>query len=263
MHVKHNVEKLSIKSEIKILENEYQNAVDGKDINCKKCDANGLVIEDMGHIRKGLLVNVPCECVSNKKSEIFTEIEKLKSLLNRYYQIFGELDDDFTLEYFASKFKKKELVEILKSFLKFNMPFSLLITGKSAHGKTTILKILWQILMLDGTKVYYLNSPKLEELAMQNIFNRNEAVQNNINSIITTAKKADVLLIDDHACFSMKYSMKYFYEIFDYQRANKNTLIMTSNKNYDEIVASYAVDKLMAERLASRLKGLQIIEVRV
>ncbi len=81
--------------------------------------------------------------------------------------------------------------------------------------------------------------------------------------MIAVSKNATVVLMDDHLCLPNKNCLAGYYKIFDYMRAYKKTLIMSSNKNHDEIVTTYfSKDTFMADRLSTRLEGLNLVEIQ-
>ena len=247
--------KHSIKSYIKHLERERENAFDGKNPSCKDCDENGAVIKEI----LGRKIKVECDCVNDSKTEIDKKIYEMKKLLEKYHGIFGMLDDELNLESYESIYKNHILMAVIKNYLSSGMPVSLLLSGESGTGKTTILKMIWQILILNNKSVHYFNCARFENIN-HNVYMMKNA-SDEIRRMIETAKHADIILLDDHLCQISKNSLAGYYEIFDYARANKKTVIMASNKNYESIIEAYvSKDATMAARIASRLCNLPIIE---
>ena len=209
-------------------------------------------------------ITVDCECTSDEKLEIInTKILNAQNTLKKYHKIFGSFEDDFNFEKYKSVYKESNhLIEIIEKYLIYNMPNSILLTGESGTGKTTILKMIWQILVLNNQSVFYFNSAKFENLNYQafTLVDANKGIRN----MIEYAKQVDYILMDDHLCKPHKNALDGYYEIFDNARAYKQKIIMASNINYNEIIDIYkSKDSLMASRLDVRLKGLNLIECEV
>ena len=246
-----------IKTYIDDLKEKYKNAHEGKNPNCIKCDEFGEVeIKVMNRI-----IKTTCSCFENNKASIEKKIYEIRKLYDNYFMKFGSLDDDLTLDRYAMLFDRAPFIDLLKNYLINNLPFSILLSGQSASGKTTILKIIYQVLILNNINVYYFSCADFENysstLHMNNIDDKKE-----VRKMIALAKSSKIVLMDDHLCLPNKNCLAGYYNIFDYMRAYKKTLIMASNKTHDEIVSTYfSRDAFMADRLATRLAGLNLVEI--
>ena len=173
----------------------YANARDGKDPNCRKCDNEGF-IKTKKNIAFGKREwNIPevCDCVKSEKTEIFKKIEHADSLIKTYNIIFGTLDDDMTLDIFSKKFGNEDMISSIKKYLELGSGLSLYFTGESGVGKTTILKMLWQIYAMNKINVFYLKANHFEGL-YKNLFNIN-ASKENIKASIDSKEEAEDLTI--------------------------------------------------------------------
>lgn len=250
----------------------YANARDGKDPNCRKCDDEGYI-----KIKKNIAFgerewNIPelCDCVKSEKTETFKKIENIDSLIKTYNLVFGTLDDGITLDIFSKKFGNEDMIASIKKYLELGSGLSLYFTGQSGAGKTTILKILWQIYAINKINVFYLKANHFEGL-YKNLFNGNAAKENiksAIDSKIETAKKSDILLIDDIDSVGFSNAINGYYEIFDNRRKDEKPIILSSNKSYDDLLESLKRNKrheasYIGGRITNRLLGLKIVEVEL
>lgn len=267
-----------LKSYYKDLSRRLEIARDGKDMTCTKCDENGIVKVPIKSIfgdvdifnKNEKLIEQECECVRYEKKEIISLIEKTDTLIRKYKIIFGSLDDNMTFDIFSKAFNQEKIISSIKRYLNIGSPFSLFITGKSSSGKTTILKMLWQIYAINNISVYYLKASYFENL-YKNLFNKNqlkENIQSRINEIVENAKKSSVLMIDDMDCVGIVSAASGYYDIFDARRAQGLPILIASNKRYKDMLNSYTKKKgieaaIMAERITSRLLGLKIVEVEL
>ncbi len=147
-----------IKSYIDNLKEQYKNAYEGKNPNCTRCDDIGDVeVKIVGRIYKS-----PCYCLENNKSSIEQKIFNYKKIYDDYFMRFGNLDDDLTLDRYAILFDRLDFIDLLKNYLSNGLPFSILLSGESGTGKTTILKIIYQILILNNISVCYFSCADFE-----------------------------------------------------------------------------------------------------
>lgn len=251
----------------------YANARDGKDPNCRKCDDEGY-IKTKKNIAFGKREwNIPevCDCVKNEKTEIFKKIEHIDGLIKTYNIIFGTLDDSMTLDIFSKKFGNEDMIASIKKYLELGSGLSLYFTGESGVGKTTILKMLWQIYAMNKINVFYLKANHFEGL-YKNLFNINASKENikaSIDSKIESAKKSDILLIDDIDSVGFSSAVNGYYEIFDNRRKEEKPIILSSNKTYDDLLNGLKSGNKKHEasfisgRITSRLLGLKIVEVEL
>ncbi|WP_302279382.1 ATP-binding protein [Brachyspira pilosicoli] len=251
----------------------YTNAIEGKDPNCNKCDADGFLKTKNFLELAGKKFSIPtiCDCVKDEKSKIFRKIEEIDMMMKRYNDIFGTIDNDITLDIFENKFNQKELIESIKKYLDLGSSLSLYLTGESGVGKTTILKLLWQIYTMNGISVFYLKASHFEDL-YKNLFNKNannENIKNSIDKKIENAKKVDILLIDDIDSIGFSYATDGYYKIFDNIRTQEKTVIIASNKNYNSLLnrlnnsSKRQEASFISGRITSRLLNLKIVEVEM
>lgn len=251
----------------------YVNAREGKDPNCSKCDDDGMVKAKKNITFGKREVNFPevCDCVKNEKTEIFKKIEETDALIKTYRTIFGTLDEDMTLDGFSNKFGNENMIVSIKKYLELGSGLSLYFAGESGIGKTTILKILWQIYAMNKINVFYLKANNFEEL-YKNLFNANankENIKSAINTKIEHAKKSDILLIDDIASVGFSSAINGYCEIFDNRRKEEKPVILSSNKSYDGLLEELKNGNkkyeasFITNRITSRLLGLKIVEVEL
>lgn len=251
----------------------YANAREGKDPNCRKCDNEGYIKTKKNIAFGKRELNIPevCDCVKNEKTEIFKKIEHADSLIKTYNIIFGTLDDSMTLDIFSKKFGNEDMISSIKKYLELGSGLSLYFTGESGVGKTTILKMLWQIYTINKINVFYLKANHFEGL-YKNLFNINASKENikaSIDSKIESAKKSDILLIDDIDSVGFSSAVNGYYEIFDNRRKEEKPIILSSNKTYDDLLNGLKSGNKRHEasfisgRITSRLLGLKIVEVEL
>ena len=248
----------------KHLEELKKTAREGKDPLCSRCDEFGFVI---GTNKKNL-VPIVCYCVSDEKSKIERKIEDLEIIIKRYNNVFNKLDNDMTLNIFAERFNNQKLVSSIKKYLELGSMNSLYIEGESGTGKTTMLKMLWQIYSINNIKVMYMKASHFEDLH-KNLFNKNakdKDMKATIDKKIDNVKNSDIIMIDDIDSVGFHYAIDGYYKIFDNIRSGEKTVILTSNKSYDDLLKSLN-KKTDAEyikgRLTSRLLNLKIIEIEM
>lgn len=257
----------------KYLEEMKKIARDGKDPNCKKCDEHGFVKVSNSEIfsAKRNLVPSICNCVSDEKSKVKRKIEELEIIIKRYNDIFSQLDNDMTLDIFANRFNNQKLVDTIKKYLELGSVSSLYLEGESGTGKTTILKMLWQIYAINNIKALYMKASNFEDMH-KNLFNKNaqdKDLKSNIDSKIENVKHADIIMIDDVDSVGFHYAAEGYYKLFDKIRALEKTVIITSNKNYCSLMNSLNIktrkDNIeeIKGRLTSRLLNLNIIELKM
>ena len=177
----------------KYLEELKEIARDGKDPHCTKCDEFGFV--------KGTknLVPIMCHCVSDEKSRINRKIEELETIIKKYNVVFNSLDKEMTLDVFANRFNNQKLVSSIKKYLELGSMNSLYIEGESGTGKTTMLKMLWQIYTINNIKALYMKASSFEDM-YKNLFNKNAQdrdLKSAIDAKIENIKFADIVMIDD------------------------------------------------------------------
>ena len=227
--------------------------------SCEKCNGTGEVEIFIPLLNKEVIGT--CDCVVNEDLENIKEkIIKAKNMLEKYYNAFGFLDDELNFEKYKSIYKENtKVIDLLDKYLTHSMDNAILLTGESGTGKTTMLKMIWQILMLNKKNVYYLNCPMFEELYYKE-YSIN-GTSKKIEYIINSIKHAEYILIDDHIFTPHKNMLSGYYKIFDNARAFKQKVIIASNKNFDEIIKSYeSKDDFMASRLQTRLENLNLVE---
>ena len=249
----------------KHLEELKETARDGKDPHCTKCDEFGFV--------KGTknLVPIVCYCVSDEKSKIEKKIEDLEIIIKRYNTVFNKLDNDMTLNIFAERFNQTDLINSIKKYLELGSMNSLYIEGESGTGKTTMLKMLWQIYAINNIKALYMKASNFEDMH-KNLFNQNAQdrdLKSAIDAKIENIKFADIVMIDDIDSVGFHYAAEGYYKLFDKIRALEKTVILTSNKSYSGLMESLNIktrkdniDEIKG-RLTSRLKNLNIIELEM
>ncbi len=260
---------LSYKDELNTL---YTNARSGKRLDCKKCDDEGYLLQSNTIVLGGRRVKMPtiCDCVSDEKGKIFKQIESINMLIEQYNKIFNSLDSNMTLDIFANKYNQKDVIDSIKKYLDLGSSLSLYFSGESGVGKTTILKILWQIYAMNNISIFYFNASHFEDLH-KNLFNKNAPTDSKttINKKIENVKRADIIMIDDIDSIGFSYATDGYYKIFDDIRASEKTVIITSNKSYTQLTNSLknSSKKDNADyingRLTSRLLNLKIVEVEL
>lgn len=257
----------------KYLEELKKTARDGKDPNCKKCDKDGFKKVSQSSIFSGRKVFLPemCDCVKNEKTEISNKLDELEKIRVKYNKIFNSLDIDMTLDIFANRFNNQKLVDTIKKYLELGSMSSLYLEGESGTGKTTMLKMLWQIYAINNIKVLYIEASNFEDMH-KNLFNKNaqdKDLKSNIDSKIENVKHADIIMIDDVDSVGFHYAAEGYYKLFDKIRALEKTVIITSNKNYCSLMNSLNIktrkDNIeeIKGRLTSRLLNLNIIELKM
>lgn len=257
----------------KYLEELKKTARDGKDPNCKKCDEDGFKKVSQSSIFSGRKVFLPemCDCVKNEKTEISNKLDELEKIRIKYNEIFNSLDMDMTLDIFANRFNNQKLVDTIKKYLELGSMSSLYLEGKSVTGKTTMLKMLWQIYAINNIKVLYIEASNFEDMH-KNLFNKNAQdrdLKSSIDSKIENVKFADIIMIDDVDSVGFHYAAEGYYKLFDKIRALEKTVIITSNKNYCSLMNSLNIktrkDNIeeIKGRLTSRLLNLNIIELKM
>ena len=259
----------TLQSYKKHLEKLYETAREGKDPNCNKCDEYGFK-KISTNIFSNRKVPEICDCVKEEKTLIAREIASLENKIKVYEKIFSSLDNDISLDIFESRFKQKELVSSIKKYLELGSTISLYLEGRSGVGKTTILKILWQIYTLNNIKVLYMKASDFEDL-YKNLFNRNadRDIQSKINAKIDLVKEAQIIMIDDIDSIGFHYAVEGYYRIFDILRASEKRALLSSNKSYSHLLSSLNVrnrkDNIeeIKGRLTSRLLNLNIIELEI
>lgn len=257
----------------KYLEELKKTARDGKDPNCKKCDEDGFKKVSQSSIFSGRKVFLPemCDCVKNEKTEISNKLDELEKIRIKYNEIFNSLDMDMTLDIFANRFNNQKLVDTIKKYLELGSMSSLYLEGESGTGKTTMLKMLWQIYAINNIKVLYMKASNFEDMH-KNLFNKNAQdrdLKSSIDSKIENVKFADIIMIDDVDSVGFHYAAEGYYKLFDKIRALEKTVIITSNKNYCSLMNSLNIktrkDNIeeIKGRVTSRLLNLNIIELKM
>ncbi|WP_300377890.1 AAA family ATPase, partial [Brachyspira sp.] len=194
----------------KYLEELKKTARDGKDPHCTKCDEYGFVKTTNSEIfsaRKNL-VPIMCHCVSDEKSQIERKLEDLEKIIKKYNNVFNKLDNDMTLNIFADRFNNQKLVSSIKKYLELGSMNSLYIFGESGSGKTTMLKMLWQIYAINNIKALYMKASSFEDMH-KNLFNRNAQdryLKSSIDAKIENIKFADIIMIDDIDSIGFHYA---------------------------------------------------------
>ena len=249
----------------KHLEELKKTARDGKDPHCTRCDEFGFVKGSKS------IVPIVCYCVSDEKSKIEKKIEDLEIIIKRYNTVFNKLDNDMTLNIFAERFNNQKLVSSIKKYLELGSMNSLYIEGESGTGKTTMLKMLWQIYAINNIKALYMKASHFEDLH-KNLFNQNAQdrdLKSAIDAKIENIKFADIVMIDDIDSVGFHYAAEGYYKLFDKIRALEKTVILTSNKSYSGLMESLNIktrkdniDEIKG-RLTSRLLNLKIIEIEM
>ncbi len=257
----------------KYLEELKKTARDGKDPNCKKCDEDGFKKVSQSSIFSGRKVFLPemCDCVKNEKTEISNKLDELEKIRIKYNEIFNSLDMDMTLDIFANRFNNQKLVDTIKKYLELGSMSSLYLEGESGTGKTTMLKMLWQIYAINNIKALYMKASNFEDMH-KNLFNKNAQdrdLKSSIDSKIENVKFADIIMIDDVDSVGFHYAAEGYYKLFDKIRALEKTVIITSNKNYCSLMNSLNIktrkDNIeeIKGRVTSRLLNLNIIELKM
>ena len=246
----------------KHLEELKKTAREGKDPHCTKCDEFGFVKGSKS------IVPIVCYCVSDEKSKINRKIEELEKTIKKYNDVFNKLDNDMTLNIFAEKFNNQKLVSSIKKYLELGSMNSLYIEGESGTGKTTMLKMLWQIYAINNIKALYMKASSFEDMH-KNLFNKNAQdrdLKSSIDAKIDNIKFADIIMIDDIDSVGFHYAAEGYYKLFDKIRELEKTVILTSNKSYDDLLKSLNKKtdaEYMKGRLTSRLLNLKIIEIEM
>lgn len=250
-----------------------EKARDGKDPLCTRCDEDGFIKHTRDKIfsaRKNL-VPIMCHCVSDEKSRIKRKIEELEKTIKKYNDAFSQLDNDMTLDIFAGRFNNQKLVNIIKKYLDLGSVNSLYIEGESRSGKTTMLKMLWQIYAINNIKALYMKASVFEDMH-KNLFNKNAQdrdLKSSIDAKIENVKYADIIMIDDIDSVGFHYACEGYYKLFDKIRALERNVILTSNKSYSNLMNSLNIksrkDNIddIKGRLTSRLLNLNIIELEM
>ncbi|KLI22316.1 ATP-binding protein [Brachyspira hyodysenteriae] len=249
----------------KHLEELKKTARDGKDPNCTKCDEYGFLTGTKN------MLPIMCHCVSDEKSRIMRKIEELETTIKKYNMVFSQLDNDMTLNIFADRFNNQNLVSSIKKYLDLGSMNSIYIEGESGTGKTTMLKMLWQIYAINDIKPLYMRASIFEDMH-KNLFNKNAQdrdLKSSIDAKIDNVQYADVIMIDDIDSVGFHYAAEGYYKLFDKIRALEKTVILTSNKSYSSLMDSLNIktrkDNIeeIKGRLTSRLKNLNIIELEM
>lgn len=257
----------------KYLEELKKTARDGKDPNCKKCDEHGFVKVSGSEIfsERKVFLSEMCDCVKNEKTQISNKLDELEKIRIKYNEIFNSLDIDMTLDIFANRFNNQKLVDTIKKYLELGSVSSLYLEGESGTGKTTMLKMLWQIYSINNIKALYMKASNFEDMH-KNLFNKNAQdrdLKSSIDSKIENVKFADIIMIDDIDSVGFHYAAEGYYKLFDKIRALEKTVIITSNKNYCSLMNSLNIktrkDNIeeIKGRLTSRLLNLNIIELKM
>lgn len=257
----------------KYLEELKKTARDGKDPNCKKCDEHGFVKVSGSEIfsERKVFLSEMCDCVKNEKTQISNKLDELEKIRIKYNEIFNSLDMDMTLDIFANRFNNQKLVDTIKKYLELGSMSSLYLEGESGTGKTTMLKMLWQIYAINNIKALYMKASNFEDMH-KNLFNKNAQdrdLKSSIDSKIENVKFADIIMIDDVDSVGFHYAAEGYYKLFDKIRALEKTVIITSNKNYCSLMNSLNIktrkDNIeeIKGRVTSRLLNLNIIELKM
>ena len=249
----------------KHLEELKKTAREGKDPHCTKCDEFGFVKGSKS------IVPIVCYCVSDEKSKLERKIDELETKIKKYNMVFSQLDNDMTLNIFADRFNNQNLVSSIKKYLDLGSMNSLYIEGESGTGKTTMLKMLWQIYAINDIKALYMKASIFEDMH-KNLFNKNSQdrdLKSSIDAKIENIKFADIIMIDDIDSVGFHYAAEGYYKLFDKIRELEKTVILTSNKSYSSLMNSLNIktrkDNIeeIKGRLTSRLKNLNIIEIEM
>lgn len=256
----------------KHLQKLYETARDGKDPLCTRCDEFGFVIgTDSKTSSKENLIPIMCHCVSDEKSRIKGKLEDLEKIIKKYKMIFDTLDSDMTLDIFSDRFNNQKLVSSIKKYLALGSMNSLYLEGESGTGKTTMLKMLWQIYAINDIKALYMRASSFEDMH-KNLFNKNAQdrdLKSSIDTKIENINFADIIMIDDIDSVGFHYAAEGYYKLFDKIRSLEKTVILTSNKSYNGLMSSLNIkarkDNIeeIKGRLTSRLKNLNIIELEM
>ncbi len=239
-------------------------------INCDICKGTGKEPKKESYKSiscvKEVEYTIECECITSTINEYKTTndaLQRLKELSNEYYQLFGVLDEELNLIKYKMMFPANaKSIDLLERYLKEERSDSVLLTGTTGVGKTTILKMIWQLLNLNKIDVYYFNCPEFEKLYHKEYKVDGASLQ--IEEIINRSKKAKYILMDDHIFASHKNMLGGYYEIFDNARAFKQKIIMASNLNFEQIIEAYSIkDSVMASRLQTRLENINILECEI
>lgn len=252
------------------IEEQYKKARNGKDPRCKKCNDYGVIEGAIQEEINGKLLKFDkkCECWSDEKEKLEVRLSQIIDMTKKYKEIFGILDIDMCFDNYSIKYNS-EIIRVLKSYLKAYSTASLFLRGNSASGKTTLLKMLWQIYTINNVKVFYLKASYFEKLYKQLYsVNAPKNLQESINTKIDNAKKCDILLIDDLDSVSFNSAKNGYYEIFDALYKAEKKVIITSSNSLSNIVNSLKekTDKeslKLKDRLISRMLGLGIIQIEL
>ncbi|WP_432631575.1 ATP-binding protein [Brachyspira sp.] len=253
------------------LERDFIKARNGKDPNCRKCDEKGY-LKDAYKTKVGdkeISFNSVCDCVRYDKNKIEEQLQRLNITIKQYRAIFGQLDENMTLDIYAKDYRQNELIEMFKNYLEVSSPASILLYGESKSGKTTILRLLWQIYAINKVNAFYLKASYFEKMYKQ-LYTSKSAndIQSAINSKIENAKKCDILLIDDLDSIGFATAKNGYYEIFDYLNRHDKKVIMTSNSYIEDILEKLKEKKdkdsiRMADKIISRMLGLGLIQLEL
>jgi hypothetical protein len=250
------------------IEEKYKKARNGKDPNCKKCNEYGVIEGAIEEELNGKMYKFDqkCDCWSDEKDKLEAELQKTIDNIRRYKEIFGVKDNDMSFSKYAKEYNRK-IIKVFQAFLKASSSASIFIKGESASGKTTLLKMLWQIYTINNVKVFYLKASYFEKLYKQ-LYSANapKNLQESINTKIDNIKKSDIILIDDIASVSFSAAKAGYYEIFENLYKNEKTVVMTSSKSISEIFTELKSkqDKesiKITDRLISRILGLGILRI--
>ncbi|WP_422110155.1 DnaA ATPase domain-containing protein [Brachyspira hyodysenteriae] len=209
--------------------------------------------------------------MSDEKSKLERKIEELETTIKKYNMAFSQLDNDMTLNIFAERFNQTDLINSIKKYLDLGSMNSLYIEGESGTGKTTMLKMLWQIYAINDIKALYMRASIFEDMH-KNLFNKNAQdrdLKSSIDAKIENVQYADIIMIDDIDSVGFHYAVEGYYKLFDKIRELEKTVILTSNKSYIGLMNSLNIktrkDNIeeIKGRLTSRLKNLNIIELEM
>lgn len=206
---------------------------DGKDPNCKLCDEDGNIkVSRDAHYGVEIsrifeecqsLINIKCECYSDRKKLLGQKIDRLLELQSQFRKVFGlsELNNNQELEALtpsscAKMFSLDSTMNVIEKWLSNSMPCSLFFTGRPGTGKTTTLKMLWQIMALNNYSCYFFDCLKFEELCF-NLFNKDAGnnIKNKIYKMVELASSTDLLLMDEHASINLNTALMYYFKIFN------------------------------------------------
>ncbi|CRF35808.1 ATPase AAA [Brachyspira suanatina] len=131
-----------------------------------------------------------------------------------------------------------------------------------------MLKMLWQIYAINDIKPLYMRASIFEDMH-KNLFNKNAQdrdLKSSIDAKIDNIKFADIIMIDDIDSVGFRYAAEGYYKLFDKIRELEKTVILTSNKSYDDLLKGLN-KKIDAEyikgRLTSRLINLKVVDIEM